>query len=235
MASNAIFTPRGLHVRLPPDVAFGLMAQLWPKVRPSTVLATTEAVEFSPTAASKLLALLGFALQLTPVSIAILCALGRVVPNLLALAGLFRSVGWTALGRLYRPFAGHGMTLVVVAALGAVIAGPLAAMGFLVGTLVGGIMNLLVDFVLMRRLDPRFQLPLSSTERFFLGALRLHAADSGQSLDLRQPPTDDEDASWRAALADYAAEHPDRARQSLGENGGEAAPAAALRPAEHRK
>jgi hypothetical protein len=88
LISNAIFTPRGLHVRLPTDVAFGLLAQLRPKVRPAEVLATTEAIEFTPTALSKLLSLLGFLLDLPPVAIATICVLGRVVPNLLAIAGI---------------------------------------------------------------------------------------------------------------------------------------------------
>lgn len=217
MISNAIFTPRGLHVRLPTHVAFGLMAQLRPKIRPSEVLATTEAIEFTPTALSKLLALLGFAFQLEPIAIAVLTVLGRVVPNLLALAGLARHSGWTVVGRLYRPVAGHGLSLVVVAAVGALLAGPVAAVGFLAGTLVAGLLNMLVDFLLMRRADPRLRQPLSSTERFFLDALSLHAARSGQPLDLERIPTTakDEEEAWRAALADYADEHPKRARQSF--------------------
>lgn len=215
MISNAIFTPRGLHVRLPTHVAFALMGQLRPKVRPSEVLATTEAIELTPTAASKLLAIIGFLLHLSPAAIAVATALGRVVPNLLALAGLAHHPWWTALGRLYRPLAGHGLTLVLVAAAGALVAGPLAAVGFLVGTLVGGLINMLVDFLLMRRPDPRLRQPLSSTERFFLQALRLHAERSGQPLDLEHVPVTGEDGPWRAALADYAHEHPKRARQSF--------------------
>jgi hypothetical protein len=223
LITNAIFTPRGLHVRLPTHVAFALMAQLWPKVRPSAVLATTEAIEFTPTALSKLLALLGFAFQLSPVAIAALCASGRIVPNLIALAGAPGGAGLTMLGRWYRPLAGHGLTLLAVAVLGALLAGPLAAVGFLVGTLVGGTVNMLVDFALMQRVDPRFRQPLSSTERFFLDALRQHAADSAQSLDLRQLPTAAEDGPWRTALADYAEEYPERARQSAAAGGREAA------------
>jgi hypothetical protein len=216
--SNAVFTPRGLHVRLPSHVAFGLMARLRPKVRPSEVLATTEAIEFTPTAVGKLLALLGFALQLAPVPIMAVAALGRVVPNLLALAGLARGgLGWTAVGRLYRPVAGRGLSLLAVAVLGALLDGPVAAVAFLAGTMVGGIVNMLTDVLLMRRADPRFRQPLSSTERFFLDALRLHAARSGQPLDLDHAPATarEDEAAWRAALADYAAEHPERARQSF--------------------
>lgn len=218
MVTNAIFTPRNLHVRLPTHVAFGLMAQLRPKVRPSEVLATTEAIEFTPTAVSKLLALVGFLFQLTPVAIAVVTVLGRVVPNLLALTGLARhGSGWTVVGRLYRPVAGHGLSLVVVAALGVLLDGPVAAVAFLAGTLVGGTVNMLVDFLLMRRPDPRLRQPLSSTERFFLEALHLHAERSGQALDLERVPATAEEgkAAWRDALADYAAEHPERARQSF--------------------
>jgi hypothetical protein len=214
LVSNAIFTPRGLHVRLPTHVAFALMAQLRPKVRPSEVLATTEAIELTPTALSKLLALLSFLLHLPPVAIAVLCALGRVVPNLLALAGVAHGPGWTALGRWYRPLAGHGVSLLIVAAVGALIAGPIAAAGFLVGTAIGGAVNMLVDFLLLKRTDTPLKQPLSSTERFFLDALRQHAERSGQSLDLEHLPVTAEDGPWRAALEDYAAEHPKRARQS---------------------
>jgi hypothetical protein len=215
LISNAIFTPRGLHVRLPTQVAFGLMAQLRPKVRPAQVLATTEAIEFTPTATSKVLALVGFVLQLPPPVILGLCALGRVVPDLLALAGVIHGPRWTALGRLYRPLAGRGgLTLIGVTAAGALIAGPIAALAFLVGTLVGGTVNMLVDFLLLRRIDPNLKQPLSSTERFFLQALQEHAAGSGQALDLEQAPVTAKDGAWRAALADYALEHPERARQS---------------------
>jgi hypothetical protein len=56
--------------------------------------------------------------------------------------------------------------------------------------------------------------PLSSTQRFFFHALRQHARATGQQLDLEHPPTTAEDGPWREALADYAAEHPERARQS---------------------
>lgn len=216
MISNAIFTPRGLHVRLPTQVAFGLMAQLRPAVRPAEVLATTEAIELTPTALSKLLALAAFLLQLPPVAVAAVTAFGRIAPNLLALAGVARSPAWALPGRLYRPLAGYGLTLLAVAVAGTLIAGPLPAVGFLVGTLVGGLVNMLVDFLLMRRADTRLKQPLSSTERFFLQALELHAARSGQPLDLaRAPTTATEGEAWRAALADYAAEHPERARQSF--------------------
>jgi hypothetical protein len=220
LISNAIFTPRGLHVRLPTHVAFGLLAQLRPKVRPAEVLATTEAIEFTPTAVGKLLALAGFLLDLSPAAIATICVLGRVVPNLLAIAGLGGHL--SVIGRLYRPLAGYGLTLLAVAVIGALMAGPLAALGFLVGTLVGGLINMLVDFLLMRRPAGPMKQPLSSTERFFLQALRQHAAASGQRLDLDHPPATADEGAWRAALADYAAQHPKRARQSHA--GGEGEP-----------
>ena len=211
---HAIFTPRGLHVRLPPDVAFGLMAQLQPKVRHSAVLATTEAIEFTPTALSKLIALLGFAFQLAPIPLAVLCAAGRVLPDLLALASPGTAATISIVGRGYRPVAGHGLSLVVVAAIGALVAGPGAAAGFLVGTGVGGAVNMLVDFLLMRRVDPTFGQPLSSTERYFLEALRLHAERSGQRLEVAPDAVRQGDA-WRAALDDYAQEHPKQAKQSV--------------------
>lgn len=217
MATNAFFTPRGLHVRLPVAFAFGLMAQLRPKVRPSAVLVTTEAIEFTPTAVGTLLSLIGFILHLSPIAIAVLCCLGRVVPYLLSLAGLARHSGWSLLGRWYRPISGYGgASLAVTAILGVLIAGPLAAIGFLVGTLVGGILNMFINLVLLRRRQPILNQPLSGTERFFLDALRLHAADSGQPLDLERPASGE---AWREALDDYAAEYPDRARQSLPDQG----------------
>jgi hypothetical protein len=190
------------------------MAQLQPKVRPAAVLATTEAIEFTPTALSKLVALLGFAFQLAPIPIAISCAAGRVLPDLVALASPRAAAAISIVGRWYRPVAGHGLSLVVVAVVGALVAGPGAAAGFLIGTAVGGAVNMLVDFVLMRRVDPAFGQPLSSTERYFLEALRLHAEGSGQRLEVAPDAVRQGDA-WRAALDDYAAEHPKQAKQSV--------------------
>lgn len=206
---NAIFTPRGLHVRLPPELAFGLMARLRPRVRPAEVLATVEAIEFTPTALSKLLGFLCFLVQPGAIVTAVVACAGRVLPNLLALAAPDALPGLYRVGRWYRPIAGHGISLVVVTIAGVLIAGPVTAAGFVIGTAIGGALNMLVDFVLMRRVDARLGRPLSSTERFFLEALRRHG---GGALELQAVASEPE--AWRAALDDYAAAFPDRARQS---------------------
>jgi hypothetical protein len=207
---NAIFTPRGLHIRLPPELAFGLMAQLRPRVRPAEVLATVEAIEFTPTALSKLLGLACFLVQPGPMATAAIVCAGRVLPNLLALSAPDALTGLARIGRWYRPIAGHGISLIVVAIAGLLLAGPVTAAGFVIGTGVGGALNMLVDFALMRRADARLNRPLSSTERFFLTALRRHAAAEP---DLRPEAVEPE--AWRAALDDYAAACPERARQSV--------------------
>lgn len=218
MIANAIFTPRGIKVRLPTDVAFGLMAQLRPAVRPTAVLETVEAIELTPTAASKLVALLCFLFQLPPIPTAVACCLARVVPNLASLAGFTSDPGLNTIGRWYRPIAGRAISLVIVAVIGILIAGPIVAAAFVIGTSVGGAINMLIDFLLMRRMDPVLAQPLSSSERGFLQALQWHAARTGRSFRLDQPTLDAaKGEAWREALADYAADHPLRAKQCVQE------------------
>ncbi len=60
----AIFTPRGLKIRLPVDYAFALMARLYPKVDAFKVLKTTESLELIPSVITLLTGLVCFYLRL---------------------------------------------------------------------------------------------------------------------------------------------------------------------------
>ena len=60
----AIYTPRGLKVRLPIDFAFALIARLYPKYDAFKVLRTTEAIELMPKALSAVAGIICFLMEL---------------------------------------------------------------------------------------------------------------------------------------------------------------------------
>lgn len=56
----AIYTPRGLKIRLSIQYCFTLLARLYPEVDPYTVLKTTEGLEFIPSFLAVLASLICF-------------------------------------------------------------------------------------------------------------------------------------------------------------------------------
>lgn len=65
----AIYTPRGLKIRLSVDHAFTLMARLFPDVDAFKILKTTEGLESIPATLAFITGLASFSLHLHPLEI----------------------------------------------------------------------------------------------------------------------------------------------------------------------
>jgi hypothetical protein len=62
----AIYTPRGLKIRIDIPTSFGLMARLYPDVSPKRILHTTEAIDATGSALGFFTAIICFSLHLSP-------------------------------------------------------------------------------------------------------------------------------------------------------------------------
>lgn len=96
----ALYTPRGLKIRIAVPDAFGLMARLYPKVSAFRVLKTTEGIESLTSLATFIAAITCFIMKIDPFQIALVISITYIVSILINTFGLFIIPGQVALGTL---------------------------------------------------------------------------------------------------------------------------------------
>jgi len=105
----AIYTPRGLKIRIAVPYAFGLMARLHPKVTPFRILKTTEGIESLPGMLAFIAGIIAFALHLPPLQIVLIVAAIQLVGKLINAFGLYIVPGLVNLGTLFSYISGYGI------------------------------------------------------------------------------------------------------------------------------
>ena len=85
----AIFTPRGLKIRLPFDYAFALIARLYPKVDAFEVLKTTEGLKLIPSLITFITGFVCFYLRLPVFEIGLYVFIASIAGFLMTFFGLF--------------------------------------------------------------------------------------------------------------------------------------------------
>ncbi|HKQ62509.1 MAG TPA: hypothetical protein VJS92_14555 [Candidatus Polarisedimenticolaceae bacterium] len=178
-----LHTPRGLKLRLDPAYVFALLARLGPEARPLDVLRTTEALERVPPAFACVAALGAVVLGAEPPAACAATAVGYAAFGAMTQWSvlLFRPV--VTLGRWYRmrwPFVG-------------VLAGALLGRGWrtaaaiVLGRVIGGAANGLVELLRSRRYLREVGRALTGAEVNFFSAYRLHARALGRPASLAAP------------------------------------------------
>ena len=207
----AVFTPRGLKLRLPTPYAFALIARVYPKTDAFRVLQTTEAVENLGALATILSALAAFSLRLTPVQIGIVVFAAVSVMRVVHLLGLFIPPVTLLLpvSRVYGVLRGYGVLLIGLLAFGLFQTGWAGVAGFVVGRLVSGAVFWIVEWQYSSHVHRKTGIYVSPSERSFFNAYRLEAKRLGVSTDITV--TDDElaTANWGASFEDLASKWPE--------------------------
>jgi hypothetical protein len=83
----AIYTQRGLKIRVAVPYVFGLMARLNPKVSPFRILKTTEGIESLPVMLAFVVGIVAFVLPLPALEIGIVVAARHFMGKLINLRG----------------------------------------------------------------------------------------------------------------------------------------------------
>ena len=99
-AEMAIYTPRGLKIRLSIGHAFGLMARLYPKVDAFNVLKTTEGLEGTPTVLAFITGMLSFFYGFEALHVGFCVFVVSVVGKVVTGFGLYVIPGLLTLGCL---------------------------------------------------------------------------------------------------------------------------------------
>ncbi len=205
----AIYTPRGLKVRIAVPYAFGLMARLSPKVSPFRILKTTEGIESMPGMLAFVAGLVAFAMRLPPLEVGILVAALQLFGILLNLFGFYVIPGLVALATLYSYLAGYGVFLVAVVAVGFLTVGWQGVLAFFIGRLVAGVASMILGFWQTSRYHKLTGHAFTASEVHFFNAYRLHASRIGVTTDIDLGDSELQENHWGPTFEAFASEWPE--------------------------
>jgi len=205
----AIYTPRGLKVRLSVDYAFALMARLYPRVDAFRVLKTVEGIESLPQSFAFLAGLVCFFLNLLPSQIGITVFVVTVLFSLMTRYGLYVTPGIVRVGTIYSYLAGFGILLVLLAVFGFYRVGWRGVLAYFIARLAAGIVNWLLAMQETRMYFRKVGEAFTVSERNFFNAYRLHANALGITTDIDVDDQERERDNWEPAFLDLATKYPE--------------------------
>jgi len=205
----AIYTPRGLKIRLTVDYAFALMARLYPKVSAFQVLKTVEGIESLPQSIAFLAALLCFFLNLPPWQIGAIVFAVIVLLSLMTRFGFYVFPSIVKLGTIYSYLSGFGILLVLLAAFGFYWVGWRGVLAYFAARVIGGVVNWILTMQETRMYFRKVGQALTASERNFFNAYRLHASALGITTDVEVTNEETESANWEPTFLDLATKYPE--------------------------
>ncbi len=205
----AIYTPRGLKIRIAIPYAFGLMARLHPKVTPFRILKTTEGIESLPGMLAFIAGMIAFSIHLPPLQIALVVAASQILGALINAFGLFIIPGLVGLGTLFSYISGYGIYLIAVIISGFVLGGWQAVAAFFVGKIIAAIVNQVLEFWQTSRYHKMTGHPFTGSEVSFFNAYRLHASRIGVTTDIDLSDDEMEEDHWGSTFQRFAMEWPE--------------------------
>ena len=209
----AIYTPRGLKIRLGVNHAFALMARLYPKVDAFKILKTTEGLESVPAMLAFIVGTASFYLGLNPYEIGLYVLIASVVGEMITTFGFFIIPGLPKLGTFYSYISGFGILLTVLAVYGFFSVGWQGVVAFFVGKFLAGIINSSIGFWNVKRIHSKIGIPLTASEINFFNAYRLHASAIGKSTDITILDEELKEENWKECLEDLAIKYPEVVRR----------------------
>lgn len=213
----AIYTPRGLKIRLEKDHAFALMARLYPTVVAFQVLKTTEGFELIPSVLAFIFGLVAFYLGYTPYQIGLSTFIASVLGHAINVLGLFRLPVLPRLGTLISYASGYGVFFLLVVAVGYLSVGYQGVIAFYAGGLLAGFINLAYDYWNIKHTYSTMGIPYTTSEMSFFNAYRLHASKLGRSTEISVTDDERSESNWRNCLADLASKWPEVVQRFTGE------------------
>ncbi|MCK5475445.1 MAG: hypothetical protein KAI71_02595 [Candidatus Pacebacteria bacterium] len=207
----AIFTPRGLKIRLPFNYAFTLVARLYPKVDAFKVLKTTEGLESIPVLITFIAGLLSFYFRLSLFEIGLYVFIASVVGFLVMFSGLYIISRLDYLGVFYSYVSGFGILLILLIAYGFIMVGWQGVVVFFVAKFLAGIVKTPIEVKLMKQHGELGFLTLS--EEHFFNAYRIHAKRLGKTTDIVVSNEELEEENWKSVFEDLAKKWPEVVRR----------------------
>lgn len=194
----AIYTPRGLKIRLPVDLAFTYIARLYPRYSAFQVLKTTEGIELLPSLFAFFMGLWVFLNHLSPTYIAINVGFATLFAGLIRAYGLFHLIPFMTpffTGLSY--IKGFGLFTITIIIVGLLVVGWQGVLFYFIGRYIAGAINGIIDIYQMKRIFKKTGFPLTASERNFFNAYRLHASRIGVTVNLEIEDGEIESGKWK--------------------------------------
>lgn len=204
----AIYTPRGLKIRIAVPYAFGLMARLHPKVTPFKILKTTEGIENMPGMLAFIGGLVAFGLHLTPIQIALVVSISQLVGALVNAAGLYVIPGLVGLATVYSYISGYGIYLIAVIITGYILGGWQAVAAFFTGKIIAAAIGQVLEFFQTKRYHKLTGYPFTGSEVSFFNAYRLHASRMDITTNIDLSDEEMKEDHWSTTFQQFAMEWP---------------------------
>jgi len=182
----ALFTPRGLKLRITKSYAFALMMRLFPQVQAFRILQLTEEIDNLPQLGGFLAGLIAFLLQPEPIAIGITAFATTAVLRIAHLRGLlFPPISWMiSLSHPYSLVSGYGITTLAVLALGYFMSGWVGVCWYLGGLVASSVLFWFIELQVSRATHKKTGIVVTASERSFFHAYRLTAERNGKSTSL---------------------------------------------------
>jgi len=206
----AIYTPRGLKIRLDQAYAFALMARLFPRIDAFRVLQLTEEVENLTSLAIFIAGIVVFAARLDPVIVAVAVGATCFSFRMSHLFGLFIPPFklLLPLSRVYSLFSGYGILLIALLVFGFFMAGWRGAVAFILGRIAAGLLAGAIDMAYAKYVFKKSGLAITASERSFFHAYRLSADQLGGSRSLEVSEEELRPENWKGVFNDLLDKSP---------------------------
>ncbi|MCS3797146.1 hypothetical protein [Niastella sp. OAS944] len=193
----AIFTPRGLKIRLATDLAFTYIARLQPTFTAFQVLKTVEGIELIPSTFAFITGLYLFLNNYSPTDIAIYVGVGAVIGGLITTFGLYvipfmvRFI--TGLSYLH----GFGIFTIGIIISGLLTIGWKGVVFYFIGRYTASFILFIIDTWQMKMAHKKTGFALTASERNFFNSYRLHASRIGVTTSLELENGELESEKWK--------------------------------------
>ncbi|OCT14187.1 hypothetical protein A8709_25470 [Paenibacillus pectinilyticus] len=204
----AIYTPQGLIIRLDVPTSFGLMARLYPEVRPQHILKTTEAISLMSSSLGFVTGLVCFLLHLSPQNIGI-CTLFAMVLGIICNASGIILVPFVQLGAAFRHIYVFFVPTIIAIVVGYLLIGWQGVIAFLLTRGMAACLSLIVGMGLARYAFDKKGYSFTWAERNFFNAYRYHAELIGKSKSVELSYEELDEAFWRATYQDFIQNYPE--------------------------
>ena len=204
----ALYTPRGLKIRLPINYAFALMARLYPKVSVFRILKTAEGIEHIPFVLAFVAVLICFYFRLNAIYLASCVFLGYTAGSLINLTGLYVIPGLVAVGTIYSYVSGYGLFPIITGVLTFVWLGWIGPVFYFGALLPAWLLRHALEWYAVRRAFRLSGIPITASEKSFINAYRLHAVRLNHSTDVTVSDEELKEDNWSKVFIDFATKWP---------------------------
>ncbi len=196
----AIYTPRGLKIRLATDLAFTYIARLHPKFTAFQVLKTVEGIELIPSCFAFFTGLYVFINDFSPTDIAIYVGISAVIGGLITAFGLFVIPFLVRLITGLSYLKGFGFFTIAIIITGLLTVGWKGTLFYFIGRYSASFVIFIIDTWQMKLSIKKIGFPITASERNFFSAYRLYASRIGVTTSLELEDGEIESGKWQLPL-----------------------------------